>query len=93
MDANAVFLALLEFDQSSRPGALFASGKGLPVDLHGRDFSPDQLQRRLPGQSGLQRFFAVRERRFVLYVVIGSHRRREVLAPEANRLLRRISIS
>ena len=93
MDANAVFMALLEFDQSSRPGALFASRKGLPVDLHSRDFSPDQLQRRLPGQSGLQRFFTVRERRFVLYVVIGSHRRREVLAPEANRLLRRISIS
>ncbi|MEO0492982.1 MAG: hypothetical protein AAF081_06170 [Actinomycetota bacterium] len=92
MDANAVFVALLEFDRSSRPGALFESVQGLPVDLKGRDFSPDQRQRRLPGQSGLQRFFTVGERRFVLYVVIGSHRLRDVLAPEVNRLLRRITI-
>ncbi len=91
MDANAVFVCLMEFEPGPGRGGVF-SIEGLPVDLRGRDFSPDQLQRRLPGQAGLQRFFAVGERRFVLYVVIGAHRLRDVLAPEVNRLLRRITI-
>ena len=93
MGTNGVFVSILEFARSAEPGALFGTVQGLPVDLKGSDFSPDQRQRRLPGQSGLQRFFTVGERRFVLYVVIGSHRLRDVLAPEVNRLLRRIQIT
>jgi len=91
MDAGAIFVSLMEFERSARPGRLF-SGDGLPARIVGADFSPDQLQRRLPGQAGLQRFFTVGDRRFVLYVVIGSHRLRDVLAPEVTRLLHAVTI-
>ncbi len=90
LDANAIFVALLEFAPTS-PGGVF-SASGLPRRLRGGDFSPQALQRRLPGQAGLQRFLTVGERRFVLYVVIGSYRLRDLLAPEASRALRSITI-
>ncbi|MEM9201501.1 MAG: hypothetical protein AAGC53_07565 [Actinomycetota bacterium] len=90
MDANAVFVSLMEFEPGGRGGVF--SVAGLPQNLRGNDFSPDQLQRRLPGQAGLQRFFAEGDRRFVLYVVVGSYHRRDVLAAEVNRLLRRVTI-
>lgn len=91
MDSGAIFISLLEFARSPHATGLF-SGRALPTRISGADFSPDQLQRRLPGQGGLQKWFTVGERRFVLYVVIGAYRRRDVLAPEASRLLRRIDI-
>jgi len=92
MAGGAVFVALMEFARVSSPPRLF-SGRGLPGRLRGSDFSVDQLQRRLPGQAGLQRFFTVGDRRFVLYVVIGSHRLRHVLAPEVTRVLGGVTIS
>ena len=92
MDSGAIFISIMEFARSASAPSLF-SGRGVPTSVSGADFSPDQLQRRLPGQGGLQRWFTVGERRFVLYVVIGSYRRRDVLAPEVSRLLRGIDIS
>lgn len=92
MDSGAIFISIMEFERSARAPSLF-SGTGVPSRIHGADFSPDQLQRRLPGQAGLQRFFTVGDRRFVLYVVIGSYRMRDVLAPEVARLLGAISFT
>lgn len=92
MDSGAIFVSIMEFARSAEPPKLF-SGRGVPTNISGADFSPDQLQRRLPGQGGLQRWFTVGDRRFVLYVVIGSYRMRDVLAPEVSRLLRGIDIS
>ena len=91
MDAGGVFVTLLEFTRTADGSGLF-SGVGVPSRLSGADFSADQLQRRLPGQAGVQRFFTVGDRRFVLYVVIGAHRRRDVLAAEVTRLLARVSV-
>lgn len=91
MDGGAIFMSIMEFDRSSEPPPLF-SGRGIPTGITGADFSPDQLQRRLPGQAGLQRWFTVGDRRFVLYVVIGSYRMRDVAAPEVGRMLSRLSI-
>ena len=92
MDSGAIFVSIMEFARSAEAPTLF-SGRGVPTSIAGADFSPDQLQRRLPGQGGLQRWFTVGDRRFVLYVVIGSYRRRDLLAPEVSRLLRGIDIS
>ncbi len=91
MDGGSVFIALLEWDRASVDDKLFAR-VGLPTELRTDDFNPNGLQRRLPGQAGAQRFFQSGGRAFGLYVVLGSYRRRDVLVPEVNRLLRTIRI-
>jgi hypothetical protein len=50
------------------------------------------LQRLIPGQSGVQRFFSERGRAFCLYVVIGSHSSRRALVEEVNRLLATLEV-
>ena len=49
----------------------FTLGRGIPRPRQA-DFSPDCLQRRLPGQLGYQRFFTVGSRALCLFVVLGS---------------------
>jgi hypothetical protein len=91
MDGGSVFIALLEWDRGSINDKLYAR-VGLPTELRSDDFSPQGLQRRLPGQCGTQRFFQSGGRAFGLYVVLGSYRRRDSLVAEVNRLLRTIRI-
>ena len=91
MDSGAIFITLWEYNREATGDALFRN-EGFPRGLRGDDFSPDALQRRLPGQGGLQRFFQSGGRAFVLYVVIGSHRARNVLAAETNRILEGIRL-
>lgn len=91
MDAGGILIILMEFDASSAGSAMF-SGTAVPVDLVAADFSPESLQRRLPGQGGSQRFFRVEGRAFGLYVVLGSHRQAGVLVHELNLSLAEISI-
>ena len=50
------------------------------------------MQRTLSGQSGRQIFFNESGRAFCLYVVLGSHRQREVLVPLANDVLASLAI-
>lgn len=85
MGGNDIFVALLEFSMAARGTALFAA-QGLPRPT-ADDFSPNQLQRTLAGQGGYQRFFTWNGRPFCLYVVLGSHARRGVLAPKVHQLL------
>ena len=80
-----VFFALSEFGPESVGTPLF-SASGLPR-VRPDDFDPRQLQRTLPGQSGVQYFFTHLGRAFCLYVVLGSHARRAVLVRKVQDLL------
>jgi len=90
MDANSIFVTLIEFPAASVDRQLFAAA-GLPTRLRPADFAADQVQRSLPGQAGVQRFFhvgaGVKRRPFCLYAVLGAYSKRAMLVAELNRLL------
>lgn len=90
MRSDNVLIALVEFDRASAGTALFAR-EGLP-SVKASDFAPHQMQRTLPGQSGAQYFFHHNGRAFCLYVVLGSHARRQELVPEVNAVLSTINL-
>lgn len=90
MESGAIFVAVLEHEASEADSALFR-GKDIPWPLTGEDFSPDNLQRGIGGQTGCQRFFVANGRPFCLYVVLGSHRTRNLLAQAANQVLASIT--
>lgn len=92
MESGAVFVALLEHDLAEADTALFRS-RDLPWPLAPDDFSPDNLQRGVGGQSGCQRFFVAAGRPFCLYVVLGSHRLRNVLATQVNQVLSTVTFA
>ncbi len=81
-DAN-VFVCLFEYGPEGLGQELFAR-KGLPRRLTPNLFSPNRLQRSLPGQAGAQLFFTESNRPFCLYVVLGNHRGAAGLVPLAN---------
>ena len=72
MGEQHVFVSLVEYDAEEADRPLFAA-RGFPR-LTVRDFAPNQLQRRIAGQLGCQRFFTERGRAFCLYTVLGSQR-------------------
>jgi hypothetical protein len=80
-----VFAALLEYDACEAGRPLFAE-RGLPRPV-ARDFAPNALQRRLPGQLGVQRFFTDQGRAFCLYVVLGSRGHAASLVPQLHDVL------
>lgn len=82
MRSHDVFVALVEFSPQEASSNLFATD-GLPRRLDPRAFSPRSLQRRLPGQAGLQVFFHDAGRAFCLYVVLGN-------ADDGDRLIREV---
>jgi hypothetical protein len=57
-----------------------------------RDFAPNALQRRLPGQLGCQRFFTDRGRPFCLYVVLGSRGQAATLVDEVHTALHGLEV-
>ena len=77
-----VFVSLFEYDPEDSGDVLFEA-RGLPR-VRPSDFSPSAMQRVLPGQSGGQWFFSHRGRAFCLFVVLGSHARRQAGARRAN---------
>lgn len=85
MRAGDVFITLFEYGPESVGTALFSS-EGIP-GVTPRDFDRNTLQRPLPGQSGLQRFFTINGRPFCLYVVVGSHIDRADAVGQINQLL------
>jgi hypothetical protein len=87
-----VFFALLEFHPDSVRTAMFST-RGLRLPLLAGQFDPQRMQRNIPGQSGLQRFFQVDGRAFCLYVVIGSHLGRAALAPVASDAVRSLLVT
>lgn len=85
------FVSLLEYDAESASTPLFAR-PGFPLRLSADAFAPNQLQRALPGQAGVQRFFSERGRAFCLYVVVGNHLARAALLPQVNALLASVQV-
>ena len=90
MSSGAVMVILFEHGPESVGQVLFAHN-GVPT-LAADDFHPQQMQRTLQGQSGRQVFFNESGRAFCLYVVLGSHRQREVLVPLVNEVLATLDI-
>jgi hypothetical protein len=82
MGPRHAFVSLLEYDRELAGTALF-SPQGMPRPRRA-DFSPDCLQRRLPGQLGFQRFFTAGSRAFCLFVVLGSAGRAATLVDDVN---------
>jgi hypothetical protein len=90
MGEQHAFVSLFEYDDAEAGRPLFAA-RGLPR-LTVRDFAPNQLQRRLPGQLGCQRFFTEQERAFCLYVVLGSQRHAVSLVQEVHEALAQLRV-
>jgi hypothetical protein len=92
LGATDVFVGLLEFGSGSVRTPLFPESSGLPSLTPGA-FRPNQLQRIIPRQAGVQRFFSIRGRAFCLYGVIGSFANRVPLSFRANQLIGSLEIS
>lgn len=90
MSTGALLVILFEHGPESVDTPLFARS-GVPT-LTPEEFHPQQMQRTLQGQSGRQIFFNTAGRAFCLYVVLGSHRQREVLVPLVNDVLASLEI-
>ena len=91
MRRHEVLIVLMEYHADSAGTALFRH-EGLPLPLVADDFSPDMMQRPLPGQAGTQKFFSLAGRPFCLYVVLGSYRNRRDLVTQANHVLNSLNI-
>jgi hypothetical protein len=85
-------VVLKEYAPASAATKLFAA-TGLPRTLDPDGFDPRVLNRQLPGQAGLQRFFNESGRAFCLYVVIGGYQRRHDVVPSVNTVLATIQIT
>lgn len=87
-----IFFCLLEFHRSSAGQALFANN-ARPSQLTAADLSPRALQRALPGQAGVQRFFADHGRAFCLYLVVSGPPGRSGLFSGPNQLLQTLQVA
>jgi len=91
MGGSDVLVCLLEHEPEAAGTALFRR-RGVPR-LHATMFSPQTMQRTLPGMAGAQHFFQVDGRAFCLYVVVGSYRTRNPLVRAADAVARSIEIT
>jgi hypothetical protein len=92
MRPTDIFVSLFEYGPESAGTPLFAA-EGIPGQFLASEFDRNALQRALPGQSGLQRFFTQGRRAFCLYVVLGSHIDRADLIPRLNAVLDTVEIT
>jgi hypothetical protein len=81
-----VFVGVLEFGPEAASTPLFSALRSVP-GLTPDAFRPQQLQRTIRGQAGVQRFFSVGGRAFCLYAVLGSIANRVKGAARANELI------
>ena len=86
MRSDNVLITLVEYHSDSTRSPMFAS-QDIPRPLRADDFDPTMLQRRVPGQAGLQRFFSSGGRAYALYVVLGSYADRRRLVRVVNDVL------
>ena len=91
MGPSDVLVVLLEHHPDAARTPLFAN-RGMPRRLTPAMFSPQKLQRTIPGQAGTQVFFHEGGRAFCLYVVLGSHLRGPALVALVNTVLESVSI-
>jgi hypothetical protein len=90
LGSEDVFVALLDYGTSVADRGLFAK-QGMPA-LAPSQFSPDRLQRHIPGRSASQHFFSTGGRAFCLFTVLGSHARRMATVPKAVELVRHLQV-
>ena len=86
-----VFIALIEFGPTEANSALYKGVESIPT-LELAQFRRNQLQRRIPGQGGVQHFFTISGRPFCLYVVLGSIANGRQLVLKANEMLSVIEV-
>jgi hypothetical protein len=86
-----VFVSLVEFGPGEAGSALYPVTDALPT-LEVGMFHRNQLQRRIRGQAGVQRFFTLNGRPFCLYVVLGSIVQSAELVEKANELVAGLSV-
>jgi hypothetical protein len=91
MTTSDAFVVLFEYGRDAAGSALFGA-EGVPEIASGH-FDRAVLQRPMPLQSGVQRFFTVAGRAFCLYVVVGSHVDRAEILPAVNQLIGSLRIS
>ncbi|MGK2946973.1 MAG: hypothetical protein ACSLFP_00225 [Acidimicrobiales bacterium] len=91
MGGSDVLICLLEHEPEAAGTALF-SRQGIPR-LDASQFSPQAMQRAIPGMAGTQHFFQVNGRPLCLYVVVGSFRTRGPLVRSADSVVRTIQIT
>lgn len=89
MSRGDALVVLFEHDPSLADAALF--DREGPGEVRATDFAPQQMQRPLPGQSGMQRFFRAHGRAFCLYVALGSHVERALVLDAVNEVVGGIS--
>jgi hypothetical protein len=92
MPAGGVVVVLVEYEPALAGSGLFAPA-GPPASLAARDFRPQTLLRRLPGQAGVQRFFSHGGRAFCLYAVVGSATPEDGLAAQATGVLAGLNLA
>jgi hypothetical protein len=86
MGTSDAFIALFEYGPEAAGRALFAAA-GAPARLDAGHFDRSVLQKPMPLQSAVQRFFTAAGRAFCLYVVVGSHVDRADVLPAINQVL------
>lgn len=91
MGGSDVLVCLLEHPPEDVGTRLFRH-QGLPR-LRDDAFSPQTMQRAMPGMAGTQHFFHENGRAFCLYVVVGSYRTRGPLVRAADGVVRSIRMS
>jgi hypothetical protein len=91
MKPDDIFVVLFEYGPESLGKALFARS-GMPRQLTVDHFNTYTLRRGVGGQSGTQWFFTEQQRPWTLYVVLGSHAKRNALVPKVNLLLNQVSL-
>jgi len=92
MESDDVLIVLFEYGPEAASTQPFAS-HGIPHPLKPQDFDRSALQRAIPGQSGLQRFFSHKGRAFCVYVVLGSHIDRVDLVAKVNPVLMTLELT
>jgi hypothetical protein len=91
MTASDAFVVLFDYGRDAAGSALFGA-EGVP-EIASSHFDRSVLQRPMPLQSGVQRFFSAAGRAFCLYVVVGSHVDRAEILPAVNQLIASLRIT
>jgi hypothetical protein len=91
MGPGDAFVSIFDYGRDSAGTALFAAA-GPPAALEAGHFDRSVLQKPLPAQSGVQRFFTAGGRAVCLYVVVGSHVDRADVLPAINTVLSSLTI-
>ena len=90
MGGSDILICLLEHEPEAAGTALFRR-RGMPR-LRAEGFSPQAMQRAIPGMAGSQHFFQLGGRPFCLYVVIGSYTTRGPLVRAADDVVRSVRV-